>query len=140
MWKNIFGVNDLNPKMMPMLLSPPLYIIWARMYLKLHCIYHTDGKSVHTVLVIMMSRGCMCKHSGISLGKVCVECWWLQWVEDVCVNILEYHQECYLVLCYFNKIIHKTSEMTYIQSSYYYGYVISHSVCVWQMEEGGMGR
>jgi len=57
------------------------------------------------------------------------------------VNILEYHQEgCYLVLCYYNKIIHKTSEITYTLSGYSYGYVISHSVCVWQKEEGDMER
>ena len=68
MWKNIFGVNDLNWKMISTLLSKPLYIIWARMYTELHLIYHTDGKSVWTVLVIILSRGCMCKHSGISWG------------------------------------------------------------------------
>jgi hypothetical protein len=52
-------------EMMPTSLSLPLYIIWARMYIKLHFIYHTDRKSVWTVLVI---RGCMCKHSGIWSG------------------------------------------------------------------------
>jgi len=53
---------------MSTLLSKPLYIIRARMYTELHLIYHTDGKSVWTVLVITLSTGRMCKHSGISSG------------------------------------------------------------------------
>jgi hypothetical protein len=52
-------------------------------------IYHVDGKSVWTVLVITLSRGHMCIHSGLTIFF-------------------------YLVFCYYNKIIHKTSEMAHV--------------------------
>ena len=50
------------------------------------------------------------------MGKICGQCWWLHWVEDTCVNIQEYELYCYLVFCYYNKNIHKTSEITYIDT------------------------
>jgi hypothetical protein len=57
MWKSIFGVKNLNHKMMSTLLSLP-HIIWARMNTELQFnIYHIDGKSVWTVLVITLCRG-----------------------------------------------------------------------------------
>ena len=62
MWNNIFGVNNLNRKTMLTLLSLPLYIVWAR---------------VNTELQVQMR-------------KVCGQCWWFHWVEDMCVNIQEY--------------------------------------------------
>ena len=67
MWKNIFGVNDLNWKVISTLLSWHLYIIWARINTELQLIiYHKDAISV------------------------CGQCWWLHGVEDTCVNIQEY--------------------------------------------------
>jgi hypothetical protein len=62
MWNNIFGVKDLNRNMTLTLLSLPLYIIWARMHIELQ----------------------------LQIGKVCGQCWWLHWVEDICINIQEY--------------------------------------------------
>jgi hypothetical protein len=57
-WKNIFGVNSLNQKMIPTLLSLPLYIVWARINTKLQLIvYHVNGKSMWTVLVVTFGRG-----------------------------------------------------------------------------------
>jgi hypothetical protein len=54
--------------MISTLLSLPLYIIWARMNTELQSIiYLIDEKSVWILLVIALSRGCMCKHSGISV-------------------------------------------------------------------------
>ena len=47
------------------------------------------------------------------MGKVCWQCWWLHWVKDICVNMQDF-QYCYLVFCYYNKIIHRTSEMAFI--------------------------
>jgi len=58
MWKNIFGVKNLNQKTMSTLLLLPPYIIWARMNTELQFnIYHIDGKSVWTVLVITLCTG-----------------------------------------------------------------------------------
>jgi len=45
---------------------------------------------------------------------MCEQCWWLHWEDNMCVNIQEYQQCCYLKLCFYNKIINETSEMTYI--------------------------
>jgi hypothetical protein len=46
-WKNIFGVNELNQKMISTVLSWHLYIIWLRMNTGLQLIiYHEDGKCV----------------------------------------------------------------------------------------------
>jgi hypothetical protein len=68
MWKNIFWVYELNRKMISTLLSWHLYIIWPRMNTELQLImYHKEGKSVWTVLMITWGRGHMCKHSGISV-------------------------------------------------------------------------
>ena len=67
-WRNIFRVNSSNQKMISTLLSLNLYINWARMNTELQLIiYHVDGKSVWTVLAIILCRGHMCKHSGISV-------------------------------------------------------------------------
>jgi len=52
---------------------------------------HMDGKSGWTLLVIKLIRGPTYKHSGISV--------------EMFFGIL---------FCYYNKVIHKTSEMTYI--------------------------
>jgi len=41
------------------------------------------------------------------------------YTEDTCVNIQEYEMCCYLVFCYYNNIVHKTSEMTYINRYIY---------------------
>lgn len=66
-WKNIVVENDLNWRI-SMLLSLPLYTIWARTITELQLIiYHVDGKSVWTVLVITWNRRDMCRHSGISV-------------------------------------------------------------------------
>ena len=62
MWNNIFGVNNLNRKTMLTLLLLPLYIVWARMNTELQ----------------------------VQMRKVCGQCWWFHWVEDMCVNIQEY--------------------------------------------------
>ena len=55
-------VNSLNQKTISTLLSLPLYIVWARINTKLQ----------------------------LQMGKVCGECWWLHWIEYICVNIQEY--------------------------------------------------
>ena len=34
----------------------------------------------------------------------------------MCVNIKEYQQGCYLIFCLYNKIIHKISEMIYVDN------------------------
>jgi hypothetical protein len=68
MWKNIFGRNSVNQKTISTLLSLPLYIVWARMNIELQLImYHIDGISMWTVLVITLRRVHACKHSGISV-------------------------------------------------------------------------
>jgi hypothetical protein len=65
-WKNIFGENNLNRKMISTLLLLPLESVWARTNTKLQLIiYHVDGKSVWTVLVITLSRGHVYKHAEI---------------------------------------------------------------------------
>jgi len=64
MLNNIFMVKNLNRKTMLTLLSLPLYIIWARM----------------NILVELQ----------LQMGKVCGQCWWLHWVEDICIHIQEY--------------------------------------------------
>ena len=54
-WKNVIVENDLNWKMISAVLLLPLYTIWARTIIKLQLIiYHVDGKSVWTVLVITL--------------------------------------------------------------------------------------
>jgi hypothetical protein len=68
MWKNIFSVDSLNRKTISTLLSLPLNTAWARTTTELQLIiYHTDGKSVLTVLVIILTWGHTCKHSAISV-------------------------------------------------------------------------
>jgi hypothetical protein len=62
MWKNMFSENDLNQKTISTLLSLPIYIVSKRMNTELQLIiYHKDGKSVWTVLVIPLSMGYTCK-------------------------------------------------------------------------------
>lgn len=90
MWKNIFGGKSVNHKKISTLLSLPLYIIWARMNIQQQLImYHTDGKSMWTVLVIPPRRVHVCKRSGISV--VLLSC-----------------------ILYYNKIIRRNSEMAHI--------------------------
>ena len=67
-WKNILRVDDLNRKTVSTLLSLSPYITWARKNTELQLIvYHRDGKSVWTMLVITLSWEHMCKRSGISV-------------------------------------------------------------------------
>jgi len=47
---------------------------------------------------------------------MCGQCWWLHWEDNMCVNIQEYQQCCYLIFCFYNKSINKTSEMTYVDN------------------------
>ena len=63
MWKNVFGVIGLNQKAISTLLSFPLYIVGARMNTELQLIIYLIDE------------------------KVCGQCWWLQWVADIFVNI-----------------------------------------------------
>jgi hypothetical protein len=89
-WKNIFGGKRVNKKRISTLLSLSLYIVWARMNIQQQLImYHTDGKSMCTALVIPLRRGHVCKHSGISV--VLLSC-----------------------ISHYNKIICRTSEMAHI--------------------------
>jgi hypothetical protein len=58
----------LNRKTISTLLSLPLSSIWARTNTELLLIvYHVDGKSVWTALVITLSRGHIYTHWGISI-------------------------------------------------------------------------
>jgi len=87
-WKNIFGVKDLNRKTIPTLLSLPLYIVWARMNTRLQLIvYHIDG-------------------------KMCGQCWWEHWgrtCKHSGISVLSLS-----FIFYYNKSINKTCAMTYV--------------------------
>jgi hypothetical protein len=56
-WKNTFGVNDLNPKTVSTLLSQPLCRVM---------VCHIDGKSVWTVMLITLGRGSLWTFRNIS--------------------------------------------------------------------------
>lgn len=67
-WKSIVVENNLNWRVISVLLSLPLYTIWNRTITKLQLIIsHVEGKSVWTVPVITLSRRDMWRHSGISV-------------------------------------------------------------------------
>lgn len=62
-WKNIFGINDMNRNTISTL-SPTIYIVWARMNTKLQLIvYHIKGKII------------------------CGQCWWWHWLQETRANI-----------------------------------------------------
>jgi len=97
MWKNILGVNCYNWKMKLTLLSLPLYIIWAR----------TDFRAAIDRL----------PHS----WEKCVDSAGDYFERRTYVYIQKYQLCCYHVFCYYNKSIHKTSEMTYaFKNCYFY--------------------
>jgi hypothetical protein len=61
MWKNTFRVSDLNQKLITTLLSLPLFIIWPTLNAELQLIiYHIDGKSVWTLMVVTLCKGHIC--------------------------------------------------------------------------------